>query len=76
MFELSITRSAQVPQMPATIGLGDIGQRLALMYRTWSTRQALAGLDHRELEDIGMDRPAALKEAARRPWDLAARPRR
>ena len=76
MFELSITQSAPASQASKRPRLSDIGQRLALMYRAWSTRRALAGLDRREMEDIGIDRSAAIKEAARRPWDIAARGRR
>ena len=44
-----------------------------LMWRTQRTRTALAELDPRMLRDIGLTEGQALREAERRPWDLAPR---
>lgn len=39
------------------------------------TRRRLAAMDDRMLSDIGISRAEALREAERRPWDLAPPPR-
>jgi uncharacterized protein YjiS (DUF1127 family) len=46
---------------------------LRLLARTLMTRQELSDLSDRQLADIGVTRPVALAEAARRPWDVAIR---
>lgn len=38
----------------------------------WRSRRALARLDARMLEDIGVSADAAATEAARAPWDVPA----
>jgi uncharacterized protein YjiS (DUF1127 family) len=44
---------------------------LARMVEAVETRRMLAGLDDRMLADIGLSRADALREAERRPWDVA-----
>ncbi len=46
--------------------------RLALMVDVWHERRALAALDDRALNDLGLSRSTALAEAERAPWDLPA----
>lgn len=41
---------------------------VAIWYRRWSTRRHLAKLSLRELDDIGIDRIAADREAAKPFW--------
>jgi len=48
---------------------------LARMLRAVRTRRDLAAMDDRMLADIGLSRADALREAGRRPWDLAERRR-
>ena len=50
---------------------------LHMVGRTVTTRQGLLDLDDHLLNDIGLDRAAALAEARRAPWDVSPpRPRR
>jgi uncharacterized protein YjiS (DUF1127 family) len=46
---------------------------LAAMLHAIETRRRLAEMDERMLRDIGITQSQALEEAARAPWDLAAR---
>jgi uncharacterized protein YjiS (DUF1127 family) len=72
--------STAAPHPRATAAGGWIGF-LARMVEAIETRRMLAGLDGRMLADIGLSRADALREAGRRPWDVAPpggedRPRR
>lgn len=44
---------------------------LLRMVRAIESRRQLAAMDDRMLSDIGISRADALREAGRRPWDLA-----
>ena len=48
---------------------------LMVALRTHATRRELAELPSHLLADIGIDRSAALAEAARLPWDVTPAPR-
>lgn len=43
---------------------------LRLMLRAIATRRQLAAMDDRMLQDIGISRADALREADRLPWDV------
>lgn len=47
--------------------------RLGEMLAVWAQRRALYRLDDAALEDIGLTREAALREASRPFWDLPRR---
>jgi uncharacterized protein YjiS (DUF1127 family) len=47
--------------------------RLAEMLAVWTQRRALYRLDDAALEDLGLTRQAALREASRPFWDLPRR---
>jgi len=47
-------------------------ERVALCLDLWSERRTLAQLDRRMLADIGIEQGAAMREAARAPWDIPA----
>ena len=49
---------------------------LATLYDVWRSRRALARLDHAALDDIGVDRARAAREAAKPVWDVPATWRR
>lgn len=66
MSALSLTTSiALFPRKRNTVGL--LGY-LAL----WQQRRALAKMDDRQLDDIGVSRADALAEATRPLWDVPA----
>ena len=50
--------------------------RMADLMELWRQRRALAELDDRTLDDIGVSRRAALDEAERPFWDVPANWRR
>lgn len=47
---------------------------MRVAHRAVTTRRILAEMDGRLLADIGLSRGEALREARRRPWDLAPPP--
>ena len=54
---------------------GHILTALVVALRTHATRRELVELPGHLLADIGIDRSAALAEAARLPWDVTPAPR-
>lgn len=59
----NLARNSSIPSRSR--GVFSLGMRLAL----WRSRRALARLDAAALEDIGIDREAALREARLGVWD-------
>jgi uncharacterized protein YjiS (DUF1127 family) len=45
---------------------------IGAMHGVWRQRRILSELDQRALDDIGISREAALREAARPVWDVPA----
>ena len=60
-------RKGGLVQARFDIGRG-LGETLALWHRRWTTRRQLAKLSLRELQDIGIDRIAADREAGKPFW--------
>lgn len=52
------------------VRLTTLTRRLRLALDLWSERRALDRLDDHMLEDIGLERWQAEREAARHPWDV------
>lgn len=60
-----LSRTGALPMRAARAALADL---LALWRQRARTRHQLAGLDDRQLRDIGVDRAAAQDEAAKPFW--------
>lgn len=52
------------------LDLGGLGHTLLTAFAVRRERRALRELDAHLLRDIGLDEPAAAREAERAPWDL------
>jgi len=76
MSNITMTHFAPARTAGGGAGWSHLADALSAMFRAWATRRDLADLSPRELEDIGLTRQAALKEARRLPWDLAPALRR
>jgi uncharacterized protein YjiS (DUF1127 family) len=65
-----MTRFAQPRGVSGAAVRRHLVDALRLMLRTWATRDSLAEMTDRELDDIGISRKTALAEARRMPWDI------
>ena len=76
MSDLMISRSSAARLFDFRGMAFDPMAALRLMVRTYATRRELTQLSPRELADVGIPANAALREAARLPWDTTSGPRR
>ncbi|NRB05400.1 MAG: DUF1127 domain-containing protein [Rhodobacteraceae bacterium] len=68
-FDLTNTHIAAVPTFPRRRGYGALLTNLIVL---WRSRRALAQLDARALEDVGLTQQMAQDEAERPVWDVPA----